>query len=340
MADAPRTGLVFINVGTPDSTEPSAVGKYLREFLMDPQVIDIPWLARWILVNVLIVPRRSRKSAALYRKIWTDQGSPLLVHTVGLAEKVQSRLGPEYVVRPAMRYGNPSITSALTACRRAGVTKLIAFPLYPQYSLAATDSSIREFRRLAQSLMPGVPVSVVPPFYREEAYLDAVAEVSRPYLKEFDKVLFSFHGLPERQVKKTAPTHCFSTPDCCAQITEANKNCYRAQCFFTARALATRLGLAEGTWEVGFQSRLGRTPWIRPFSDERYEALPAQGVKRLVVLTPSFVADCLETLEEVQIRGEEAFKKVGGEKLSLVPSLNTHVAWVEAVVKILSSPIT
>lgn len=328
-----RVGLLLINLGTPASPEPADVERYLREFLMDPHVIDIPWAFRWLLVNG-ILPRRKHASAALYRKIWTAEGSPLWVHTRALAEKVQAEMGPEYVVRPAMRYGHPSIAAALTELRAGGVDSLIAFPLYPQYSLAATESSKVELARQVARILPGIATRVIGPFYNDPRYLDAVAEISRPYLKPGDYTVFSFHGLPERQVKKTAePGHCLSD-DCCARISAANTNCYRAQSFHTAREVARRLGLEKAQWEIGFQSRLGGTPWIRPYTDALYETLPKQGIKRLAVLTPSFVADCLETLEEVQIRGLEAFQEAGGESLTLVPSLNTHPLWVKTVAAI------
>ena len=338
MAKGKRTGIVFINVGTPDSPHPKAVGKYLREFLMDPHVVDIPFLARWFLVHGLIVPRRSHQSAALYQKIWTPTGSPLLSHTLALAQKVQEKLADTHLVLPAMRYGNPSLRSAVEKFREAGISELIAFPLYPQYSLAATHTSLEALRAWVKRLLPGVGFFKIPPFYSHPCYLDAVVQVSRPYLGKQDKVLFSFHGLPERQVKKTAPEKCFVSSSCCERVENANENCYRAQSFFTAREVAKRLGL-EKNWEVGFQSRLGRTPWIQPFSDKLYETLPQQGVKNLAVLTPSFVADCLETLEEVQMRGEEAFRQAGGEKLVLVPSLNSHPAWVEAATEILKTAL-
>jgi protoporphyrin/coproporphyrin ferrochelatase len=331
-----RIGLVLINLGTPRSAEPSDVGKYLREFLMDPYVIDIPFPLRWLLVNGLIVPRRSHQSSALYKKIWTPEGSPLLTYTVSLARKVQAAMGDSYFVLPAMRYGMPSIASALQAFSEAGVSSVIGFPLYPQYSLAATESSVVEFHQQADRWLPGVKRVLVPAFYARKEYLEAAVEISRPHVKQFDQVLFSFHGLPERQVKKTDPTgqHCLSKASCCENLCEPNQNCYRVQCFETARALAQKLGLAPKDWQVGFQSRLGRTPWIQPYSDTIYEELPKKGVKKLVVLTPSFVADCLETLEEVQIRGQEAFAEAGGETLSLVPSLNDHPAWVNAVSEI------
>lgn len=329
-----RTAVLLINVGTPSSPEPGDVERYLREFLMDPLVVDLAFPLRWLFVNLLL-PRRKHASSALYRKIWRPEGSPLRIFSEGLATRVQEELGADFVVRVAMRYGEPSLASVLSELRGEKISRLVAFPQYPQYSLAATETSLRALRGLAQRHLPGVPVHELGPFYDEPAYLDAVAQMSRPHLEGFDHVLFSFHGLPERQVQRTDGTgqHCIKRPDCCTSVREANALCYRAQCFATARSLALRLGLAHGTWDTAFQSRLGRTPWIAPYSDVLYAELPRRGVKRLAVLTPSFVADCLETLEEVQMRGRETFLAAGGEELKLVPSLNDHPAWAVVVAK-------
>lgn len=329
---ARKTGLILLNLGTPASPHPKDVGVYLREFLMDPLVVDIPYALRWMLVNLLIVPRRSVASGKLYEKIWTPEGSPLLIYTLSLARKVAAEM-PDWEVAPAMRYGQPSITAALSQMRDSGVDSLVVFPLYPQFSLAATESSEREVRRLAAKILPGVKLVFVEAFYDDHRYLDAVKTVSEPLLDRSWFTLFSFHGLPERQVKKTDLTgrHCLAVSSCCDRMSAANACCYRAQSYATARGLAQRLQLEPGRWDVAFQSRLGTTPWIRPYSDAFYEALPAQGVKHLNVLTPSFTADCLETLEEVQMRGEEAFRKAGGETLRLIPSLNDHPAWIRAV---------
>ena len=332
------TGILLVNLGTPENPDPKSVGKYLHEFLSDPDVIDIAAPLRWFLVNVLIVPRRSHASSELYKKIWTDKGSPLLVNLQALAPKVQTELGETFKVKFAMRYGKPSIASALAEFKSAGIFRIKAFPLYPQYSLAATASSIKKILKEARALDSRFDFSFVPAFYSSPEYLDAVAKVSAPYLKEWkhDKVLFSFHGLPERQVKKTDPTgkHCFADKSCCDSVTSANEDCYRAQSYATAREVAKRLAIAPENYVVGFQSRLGRTPWIQPFSDEYYRTLPKQGVKRLAVIVPSFVADCLETLEEVRLRGKEEFVRSGGEDLLLVPSLNSGDYWAKAAAAI------
>lgn len=338
---AKKKGLLLINLGTPESYEPRDVGRYLREFLMDPFVIDIPKPLRWFLVNVLIVPKRSHDSGKLYKKVWTNEGSPLLVHTQALGKKVRERLRENYEVEFSMRYGKPGIEKAILNFKAKGIKEVRVLPLYPQYSLAATESSIAKTKALFEELFSEAKVEYIPHFYEMECYLNAVAEVTRKNMenKPWDFVLFSFHGLPERQVKKTDLTgqHCLKTKDCCSKIVEANRNCYRAQSYATARALADKLGLKDNQWEVGFQSRLKGAPWIQPFSDEFYRELPKRGFKKLLVVSPSFVADCLETLEEVQMRGREEFVENGGKDLYLVPSLNSEGSWVEAVCQIVQN---
>ncbi len=332
------TGVLLINLGTPDGPDPDHVGKYLTEFLMDPYVIDIALPFRWFLVNVLVVPKRKTASSLLYKKIWSDRGSPLLFHTADLAPKVQAALGKDYRVDWAMRYGKPPIAEALRAFKDAGVFDVRVLPLYPQYSLAATESSIAKVKKDAKAIDSRFRFTFLPAFYDQAPYLDTVAKVSAPVLaaRPHDTVLFSFHGLPERQVKKTGK-HCLQTGSCCDRITEANRDCYRAQSYATARELAKRLGIAPEKYLVGFQSRLGRTPWIKPYSDEFYRTLAAKGVKRIAVMCPSFVADCLETLEEVTLRGKEEFVRNGGEDLFLVPSLNSDGAWAGAVAELVTS---
>ena len=301
------------------------MGIYLKEFLMDPLVIDIPYLPRWILINWLVIPRRKYASAKLYENIWTERGSPLLFHSEDLTRELGKAL--EAPVWFAMRYGQPSLESAIEKVHAAGVTDLTVVPLYPQYSLSATESSIVHVKKLIQERGMGqLSTEFLPAFYNQDSYLDAVAEISKPYLDEFrpDKVLFSFHGLPERHVKKTdlSGKHCLKLEGCCDVLLPANKNCYRAQSFWTSKWLAKRLGIKD--YVVGFQSRLGGTPWIKPYSDHLYESLPQEGVKRIAVISPSFVADCLETLEEVGIRAVEQFKAAGGSELLLAVSY-THL---------------
>lgn len=337
---ATQTGILLINVGTPDRADPSAVAKYLAEFLMDPWVIGLPYPLRWLLIHGIILRTRPAKSAAAYQKIWTAQGSPLLLHLRSLVQGVQKQVSTQTHahVRGGMRYGNPSIESAINEFRDLKISRLVIVPLYPQYSLAATRSASEHCRGLAKKILPGVEIEELAPFYQDSGFIQAFAQTAREALQDFtyDRVIFSFHGLPASQVKRTDPTraHCLVAESCCAQITDANRECYRAQCYASAGAIAKSLGLAPERWHVGFQSRLGhtrRTPWIQPFTDELYRTLPAQGVKRVAVICPSFVADCLETLEEVTLRGREEFIRHGGEELRLVPSLNGSPSWIQAL---------
>jgi protoporphyrin/coproporphyrin ferrochelatase len=328
------TGLLLINLGTPDAPTTPAVRRYLREFLSDPRVIDINALGRALLLNLVILPTRPAKSAAAYRAVWDEKrGSPLLAYSKDLAVGVQAKLGGSWRVELAMRYGNPSIASALDALRAAHVDRIVVLPLYPQYAASSTATSVARVMELVAQRWDVVPLDFVPAFYADPGFLTAFETVARPVLADAraDHVLFSFHGLPERQIKKSDPTgtHCLASATCCDALGPANQSCYRAQCFFTARELARRLGVTDYT--VSFQSRLGRTPWITPHTDVVLEQLANAGTKRLAVLCPAFVADCLETLEEIAIRERARFKAAGGEELVLVPSLNATPAWIDAV---------
>jgi len=333
-----KTGLLLINLGTPASPRPADVRPYLREFLMDPRVVDIPGWKRWLIVHLFILPFRPRKSGEAYAQIWTEQGSPLLVHSRELAKKVQARLGSRVHVDLAMRYGNPSIADALEHFRRSGIQRVVVLPLYPQYSSATTGSTVEKvFEEVARHWNTPY-VQVVPPFYDHPAFLDAYAGAVRPVLQRVrpEKVFLSFHGLPERQVIKgdDSGAHCLKRTDCCASVDVVNRDCYRAQCFATARLLASRLGVSEEMSVVCFQSRLGREPWIRPYTEERLAEEARAGCKRAVILSPAFVADCLETLEELGIRGVGTWKENGGETLALAPAPNSSDRWADAVVTI------
>ena len=325
-------GVLLINLGTPDAPESGPVRRYLREFLSDPRVIDINPVGRKLLLEAVILPTRPAKSAALYRKVWTEQGSPLLVESRALVERLRAALGPQVLVELGMRYGAPSIESALDALVTARASRIVVVPLYPQYSSAATGSSLQEVFRLAGKLEVVPVLSVLPPFYDDPGYIESFAVQGEPVLarERPDHVLFSFHGLPERQIKRSDPTgaHCLASATCCDRMVDANRDCYRAQCFATTRALAKRLALPEGGFSVCFQSRLGRTPWIKPYTDLVVPELAARGVRRIVVFSPAFVADCLETLEEIGLRARDQFLAAGGESLTLVPSLNSSPAWV------------
>lgn len=331
-----RVGLLLVNLGTPDAPRPPEVRRYLREFLSDPRVLDMPALLRFLLLELVILPRRPRASAAAYQKVWGPGGSPLLVHGRALAAQVQARLGEAVQVELAMRYGQPSIAAALDRFAASGVSRLVVFPLYPQYSSAATGSSLAEVQRLAAERWNTPYLQVIPPFYDHPAYVAARAEVARPFLDPMpERVFFSFHGLPERQIRKSDPSghHCLGRADCCAEIGSENRYCYRAQCHAAARLLAERLGVPEERRIVCFQSRLGRAPWLSPRTEEVLAAEASRGVRRAVII-PSFVADCLETLEELGIRGVETWRRNGGETLQVVPAANASKSFVEAVVEI------
>ncbi len=330
-----KQALLLINLGTPDDTSPMSVRRYLDEFLMDPWVIDIPYLARLFLVKGIILNTRPKKSAHAYEKIWTDRGSPLLFHTQDLTKKVQ-RLIPQRV-EFAMRYGSPSIASVLQKLSEEGVEELRVLPLYPQYSLAANESSIQKVKSEAKNYA-FTKINFIEDFFSQSDFIQAWEAVARPQIAEtdFDHYLFSFHGIPERHVKKTDPSgkHCLASKSCCDAVTEVNRKCYRAQCFATARAMALALKIPEYRFSISFQSRLGRTPWIQPYTDFELPRLLANGKKRVAVFCPAFVADCLETLEEIGIRAQEDFIKGGGESLKLITSLNSHDEWARAIPKI------
>jgi len=329
------TGVLLVNLGTPEAPRPREVRRYLREFLSDPLVIDLPALPRWLLLHAVILPTRPRASAAAYEKIWTEEGSPLLLHGQALRDAVAAQLGDGFAVELGMRYGEPSLPSALDALRDAGVAEILVLPLFPQYSMAATGSVEMRVAKWVESASQAPPVRTLGAFYDDPGFLAAWAASARTELEAFapDHVLFSYHGLPERQVRTADPSgsHCLASDSCCDAVGTVNRDCYRAQCFATTRALAARLGLAPDGHSSAFQSRLGRTPWIRPYTDHRLPELAAQGVERLAVLCPAFVADCLETLEEIGIRARAQWHELGGEELHLIPSLNAHPTWAAAV---------
>lgn len=333
--DRPRTGVLLVNLGTPDAPRPREVRRYLREFLSDPRVLTMPALARTLLLEGIILPTRPRKSAAAYELIWTEAGSPLLFHGKALRDGVAKALGDDFVVALGMRYGNPSIASALDELGAAGADRVIALPLFPQYSAAATASALAKIHQEVASRWDVRSLATIGAFFDDPGFIAAWHEVAAPQLAEFgaDHVLFSYHGLPENQIVKSDPSggHCLASKDCCAMARAENRHCYRAQCHRTSELLIRALDLDPGDTSTAFQSRLGRTPWIQPFTDELVVDLAERGVKRLAVLCPAFVADCLETIEEIGMRLAEQWRSLGGEDLLLVPSLNANPGWVEAV---------
>lgn len=337
------TGILLINLGTPDSPSVADVRKYLKQFLSDPLVIDINPVARKLLVNAFIVPFRSPKSAEAYKKIWTDRGSPLLFNTLDLVQKVQTQLGDNYAVEVGMRYGSPSLEQAIYKLISKGIDRLIVFPLYPQYASSSTESSLRAIFEIVGRIKKVPPIKAVPPFFNHPAFINAFALQGAELLKNFkpDFLLFSYHGLPERQITclDKSQSHCLKKSDCCNQITEHNQACYRAHCFATTQLLTQALEQQEikVPSQMSFQSRLGRTPWIKPYTDLVIPELAQKGIKRLAIYSPAFVADCLETLEELNIRARELFLQNGGEDFLMIPSLNASAPWVDAVCEMIEA---
>ena len=330
-----KTGVLLINLGTPDAPTTSKVRKYLSEFLNDKRVIDINAIARLLLVNLIIVPFRSAKSAKLYKEVWTKRGSPLLFHSTDLREKLEKALPDKYVVELAMRYQNPDIPSAMERLRQKKVEKIIVIPLYPQYASSTTGSTIEKVMDELKSWEAIPELKFITHFYRNNSFIKAFAKKAEDFdLESYDHILFSYHGLPERHMRKIGKHYGDNScklGDCCNSITEKNQFCYRANCFETTRRIANEIGLEKSRFSISFQSRLGRDPWIQPYTDEIISQLAKEGKKKLLVFSPSFVADCLETVHEIGVEYNELFHEKGGEKIDLVPSLNSDDAWVNAV---------
>ncbi|MFC3879010.1 ferrochelatase [Algoriphagus namhaensis] len=340
MSNTGKIGVLLVNLGTPDSTATGDVRKYLREFLMDGRVIDFPAVPRWMLVNLIIAPFRSPKSAAEYRKLWTDRGSPLLFHTEDLRDKLIEKLDPKkYVVQMAMRYQNPSIEKGLQALNKEKVRKIIVLPLFPQYASATNGSVIDRVMEIARGWQIIPEISFISNFVEHPLFLKAWQELGEDMMKkqEYDKYLFSYHGLPERQIRKgSVEGHC-KLGSCCEAYGKSNQFCYRAQCFHTSRLVAEKLGLPKEKVVTCFQSRLGNDPWVKPYTEDMIKELAAEGVKKVLVFSPAFVADCLETTVEVGEEYKEQFEELGGEHWDLVPSLNSNDTWVECVKDLVES---
>ncbi len=330
-----RRGVLLINLGTPASPRPADVRRYLRAFLGDPRVIDLPTPLRLLLLYGVILPLRPRSSAEAYRQIWGAEGSPLLTNSRALRDAVAKELGDGYAVELAMRYGRPTVAGALERLAAASVERILVVPLFPQYASSTTGSALEAVYREAGSRPNPPALEVLPFFFDAPGYVECLADVARemPLDERPDHLLISFHGLPERQLRKSDPTraHCLSHPGCCEAPECPIATCYRAQCRSTARRLATALELREEHWTLAFQSRLGRTPWLRPYTDEVLQELAERGVRRLAVACPSFVCDCVETLEEIGIRARDRWHELRGEELILIPSLNAQPRWARTV---------
>lgn len=333
-----KEAVLLINLGTPDDPSPSKVGQYLTQFLNDKRVIDINPVGRFFLVNFIIVPFRRFASSKLYQKIWTDKGSPLMLYGEELKKKVQQRLGEKYTVELAMRYRKPSIKEILEKLRRQRPSRIHILPLYPQYASSSTGSTLEEVMRIVKGWEVIPSLNIISKFHEQDSFIDAFAKVAGRFdHSQYDHVLFSYHGLPERQILKASAHYGNNTcnfASCCDTLNQDNQYCYRANCMDTTRRLVKALGIPEGKYSSAFQSRLD-DKWLKPYSDKVVAELAKKGKKKLLVFSPAFVADCLETIHEIGTEYDEIFKHNGGEKITLVPSLNAEDVWVEAVLKLI-----
>lgn len=324
---------MLVNLGTPDQPDTPSVRKYLREFLMDGRVIDIPFIPRWMLVNLIIAPFRAPKSAAEYQKLWDDRGSPLKYYGEDVRDLLQKELGNEYVVVLGMRYQNPSIESALEALEKANVSEIIVVSLFPQYASATTGSVADKVMELARKKQIIPTIRFINQFADDPMLVEVITQQAKKWLAqyEYDHYLFSYHGLPERQIHKGSVGDQCQLGACCNTFHEKNQYCYRAQCFLTSRMVAKALGIPEDKYTVAFQSRLGKDPWIQPYTEEKVKELAHAGIKKVLVFSPAFVSDCLETTIEVGETYQEQFKEEGGERWDLVESLNDHPLWIQCL---------
>jgi len=326
-----KTGVLLINLGTPDSPSVSDVRSYLSQFLNDPRVIDIPWLLRKLLVNGIIVPFRAPKSAKNYKKLWTENGSPLLYHSNRVKELLQKELLATHDVYLAMRYKNPSIPNVLEEMRKKNYAKIVVLPLFPQYASASTGSALDEVMRVVRTWWVIPELNIISQYYDHPLFIDAWVGRGKQYnISDYDHVLFSYHGLPERQVDKVYNEGLCGGHDCENEITEENKYCYKATCYATTRLLAERLNISSEKYTVCFQSRLDKK-WLTPFSDKVVEECAKKGMKKVLVFSPAFTADCLETIIEIGDEYQEIFHKHGGEKIQLVESLNDYAIWIDCL---------
>ncbi|MEC7840144.1 MAG: ferrochelatase [Chlamydiota bacterium] len=332
-----KTGVLLINLGTPDSPSPKDVKRYLKEFLTDPRVIDIPWPLRQLLVRGVIIPKRYRESASFYRKIWTEEGSPLSVYGNSVKKLLQEKLGEEFHVELAMRYQNPSIASGLEKLK--DYSQIIILPLFPQYASATTGSIYQKVMEITKSWLTIPEISFINSFPTHPKMIEAFcSRAQEKSIDSYDHLLFSFHGLPERQlIKADKNDYCLKAKNCCKKICEKNRSCYAAQCHATARAIAEKLSIKEENYSITFQSRLGKEPWIEPFTSDKLMELVKIDKKNVLVMCPAFICDCIETIHEISIEYKEEFIEAGGTTLDLVQGLNDHPLWIEALKELIVS---
>jgi len=328
-----KKGILFVNLGSPKSTSTKDVRSYLGEFLMDERVIDIPYWKRFLLIKGIILNTRPARSANAYKKIWRKEGSPLVVISKKFTDRIAERL--DIPVALGMRYGNMSIKKAMQELYDKKVDNILLIPLYPHYAMSSFETVVEKVKEVKFNLFPQLKVDVLPAFYNKEGYIRSMVNNIKKHLKnfEYDHLLFSYHGIPERHIFKTDPTkkHCKIDGSCCESPSIAHQTCYRHQCFETTKEIANLLELKAGTYSNSFQSRLLKDPWLKPYTDFELKSFPDKGIKKLAVVTPAFVIDCLETLEEIAIRGKEEFENAGGKKFQYIPCLNDNEDWVLAV---------
>ena len=333
-----KTAILLLQLGTPDSPKTSDVRKYLTQFLNDPRVIDIPWLARTLLVNAIIVPFRSGKSSKLYQAIWDDKtGSPLLKHTLDLQKKLQLAVGEDVKVEMAMRYQSPSMESVLERMKKEGYHKITVFPLFPQYASSSTGSALQRFMEIVSKWWVIPELKIMSQYFDNEDYINCIVNRGRQHdISKYDHVIFSYHGLPERQVDKVYEDgYLCKDHHCENELTDTNYYCYKAGCYQTTKSVVEKLNIPAGKYTISFQSRLDNK-WLTPFSDKVIEELAKKGMKNILVFSPAFTADCLETIYEIGTEYQEIFHKYGGEKIQLVESLNSGDDWVETIKKLTS----
>ena len=327
--------VLLANLGSPDQPDTPAVRRYLDQFLMDPYVIQLPWILRRMIVSLFVLPRRPKASAEAYQSVWTDEGSPLVVLSQRLLSAVQKKT--DVPVAMSMRYGKPSIESELLKLAKIdGVDEILFIPMYPHFADSTVKTSVVEAQRVIDQHKLDVRLTVFQPFYQCDDYINALVASTKPWINadnNFDHILFSYHGLPESHLTKADPTarHCLQSADCCQQASEAHASCYRHQVFRTTECFVEKTGLRPEQYSIAFQSRLGKAKWLEPSTVETLEQLARDGVKNLLVMCPAFVTDCLETLEEIAIQGSEIFEQAGGESLTLIPCLNDHEDWVKVI---------
>ena len=324
-------GVLLVNLGSPDSTAVGDVRRYLREFLMDGRVIDVPWPLRAFIVGMVLI-NRPKQSAEAYHKIWTPEGSPLIVTSRRVQAKLQERV--TVPVELAMRYRSPSIPEAVRKLAAEKLEEVLVIPLFPHYAMSSYETAVVRVKKVAGRVAPGMRIEVQPPYGDTPDYIAALTASARNYLEAgYDHLLFSFHGVPVRHLRQTDPTrdHCLVALNCCNVDSPAHASCYRAQCFKTVAAFVKQAGVPAGKYSVSFQSRLGRDVWLMPYTDAVLSELPKRGIEKLLVICPAFVSDCLETLEEIGIRGRATFLSAGGKEFSLVPCLNEHPLWLAAL---------